>query len=87
MRNSYATGAVTNSNPFEVEGGTGGLVGLNTGLISTSYATGAVNGFYAVGVTFVGLNDGTLLDGQRRSCRTATATGAVFAQVPPACPR
>ena len=57
MTASYATGSVmlsgTSTSPRQV----GGLVGRNTGTITTSYATGAVSGIGRAG-GLVGLNEG-----------------------------
>jgi hypothetical protein len=52
---SYATGTVTAANNNEI----GGLVGINDGSISQSYATGAVSGYSYIG-GLVGKNAGSI---------------------------
>ncbi|MDE2042891.1 MAG: hypothetical protein KGJ05_07450, partial [Alphaproteobacteria bacterium] len=54
LNNSYATGSVTSSFQY-----VGGLIGRSRGLVTNSYATGAVSGSANVG-GLVGVNNGTL---------------------------
>ena len=60
INNSYSTATVKGASAFETMT-VGGLVGLNEGAISNSYATGKVSGTFASG-GLVGWNQGTIED-------------------------
>jgi hypothetical protein len=76
IKNSYATGDVTNSGEVDpsylATGEVGGFVGDNQGTIQTSHATGAVTGDEEVG-GFVGENEATISE-------SSYATGRVVAE-------
>jgi len=70
ISNSYSSASVTARSGY----GAGGLVGMNYGSISQSYATGKVNGSSYVG-GLVGLNYGTVANSYYNKTANPTLTG------------
>jgi filamentous hemagglutinin family protein len=70
ISNSYSSASVTARSGY----GAGGLVGVNYGSISQSYATGKVNGSSYVG-GLVGLNYGTVANSYYNKTANPTLTG------------